>query len=201
MIFDAAGNLYGTTESGGAYDFGTVFELTPKADGSWKEKVLHDFTGGKDEGSPGSLIFDAAGSLYGTTYAGGFHSWGTVFELSPKPNGSWTQRVLHRFTGGQDGAYPFGLIFDQAGSLYGTTLWGGDPNYCTNNPPLGCGVVFKLVPKSNGGWNETVLRYFFDHPGAHPLSELILDATGNLYGTTSGDDSGKRNGTVFEVTP
>ena len=123
LIFDAAGNLYGTTYAGGTYNYGTVFELTPAAGGGWTEKVLHSFSNGTDGGYPvAGLIFDAAGNLYGTTYRGGTYGCGTVFELTPAAGGSWTEKVLYSFGNGTDGAYPdAGLIFDAAGNLYGTT--------------------------------------------------------------------------------
>src|ERR1039458_7566385 len=111
LIFDAAGNLYGTTEQGGAYSHGTVFELTPAAGGGWTEQVLHNFNNnGTDGTNPyAGLIFDSAGNLYGTTAAGG----------------GWTEKVLHSFGNSTDGQYPNGLIFDAAGNLYGTTWEGG----------------------------------------------------------------------------
>jgi uncharacterized repeat protein (TIGR03803 family) len=103
VISDAAGNLYGTTYYGGAYGgstgYGTIFELTPKAGGGWTEKVLHSFNdNGKDGYAPlGSLIFDGAGNLYGTTEFGGVYASGTVFELTPKAGGKWMEKVLHSF--------------------------------------------------------------------------------------------------------
>jgi uncharacterized repeat protein (TIGR03803 family) len=122
LIFDKAGNLYGTTLASGAYGRGVVFKLTPKADGSWREKVLHRFTGGKDGGgSVGSLIFDRAGNLYGTTEASGAYGWGVVFKLTLGSDGKWGEVVLHAFNN-NPGAYPrAGLIFDAAGNLFGTT--------------------------------------------------------------------------------
>src|ERR1019366_8435779 len=121
LIFDAAGNLYGTT-SGGYDDKGTVFELTPAGGGGWTEKLLYSFVNnGTDGASPyAGLIFDAVGNLYGTTYQGGtYYSSGTVFELTPAGGGSWTEKVLHSFGNGTDGANPYyaGLIFDAAGNL------------------------------------------------------------------------------------
>ncbi len=140
LIFDAAGNLYGTTVAGGSSYAGTVFELTPHGNGNWTEKVLHSFSNvGTDGASPfAGLIFDAAGNLYGTTTYGGNHP-GTVFELTPTGGGDWTEKVLHSFSNvGTDGAYPYGgLIFDAAGNLYGTTYLGGTYNY---------GTVFEVTP-------------------------------------------------------
>jgi uncharacterized repeat protein (TIGR03803 family) len=211
LIFDTTGNLYGTTHYGGTGgcsdgDFrgcGVVFKLT--ADGNWTENVLYGFTGGKDGAYPlAGLIFDKAGNLYGTSEHGGNLSYcngagcGVVFKLTPNPGGSWTEKVLRRFTGGRGGAYPLaGLIFDHAGNLYGTTYQGGNLSYCGG---AGCGVVFELARNPNGGWKETVLHRFADHPGALPHAGLILDGAGNLYGTTQGDGT-TTFGSVFEITP
>ena len=130
------GNLYGTTIGGGASDAGTVFELMPPAShgGPWTETVMHAFTGGSDGGYPfGSLIADQ-GNLYGTTFSGGASKAGTVFELTPPAaaGGTWTETVLHAFTGGSDGGYPYagliagkGILDTTIFGLYGTTFAGG----------------------------------------------------------------------------
>ena len=201
-IFDQAGNLYGTTNQGGIGGAGVVFELTENADGKWQEKILHQFTGGADGGNPrSSLIFDQAGNLYGTAAFDGYYGecsygCGVVFELTPKSDGSWTDSVLHSFTGGRDGQYPFaGLTFDKAGNLYGTAEEAGNLTRCSGH---GCGVVFKLTPNANGGWNETVLHTFLDQPNAFPFAGVIFDSAGNLYGTTYGDQ-GTAFGSVFEI--
>jgi uncharacterized repeat protein (TIGR03803 family) len=218
LIFDAAGNLYGTTDAGGIHGGGTVFKLKPNSDGSWTESVLYSFCSVKncaDGGIPfGGLIFDAGGNLYGTTTGGGDvtcnsgNGCGTVFELTQNLDGSWTESVLHSFTGGADGAGPeFGsLIFDAAGNLYGTTAEGGGSTNCSGYVG-GCGTVFKLRPNSDGSWTESVLHRFTNHPAAAPAAGLIFDAVGNLYGTTVGGGSfggkcGDRGcGVVFELTP
>jgi uncharacterized repeat protein (TIGR03803 family) len=202
LIFDSSGNLYGTTTFYGAHDFGTVFELTPHS-GAWTEKVLYDFTGGLYGGNPYSgVIFDAQGNLYGTTPGGGTNEVGVVFKLSPSKKGVWQISLLHSFTGGRDGGYPYygSLIMDAAGSLYGTTGIGGADGY---------GTVFKLA-QSAGKWKETVLHSFTDRDrdGAMPLSGVIFDSAGNLYGTTSkgGDAQGGcfssgGCGVVFKLAP
>jgi uncharacterized repeat protein (TIGR03803 family) len=213
VIFDGAGNLYGTTSEGGNLNqcggsgCGVVFELTPKADGSWKEEVLYGFTGGRDGAAPeASLLFDGSGNLYGTAHSGGNSpqcdpgsGCGVAFELTPDSQGSWKEKVLHSFAG-VDGGIPFAsLVFDKAGNLYGTTAVGGDLRLC-RGPFSGCGVVFELTPNSKGGWKETVLHRFLDHPGADPKAGVILDAAGNVYGTTLGDRT-TTFGSVFEITP
>jgi uncharacterized repeat protein (TIGR03803 family) len=148
VIFDQAGNLYGMTFGGGDDGAGTIFELSPNQDGSWTKSRLYSFTGGKDGGLPfAGLIFDSAGNLYGTTYYGGDDGVGAIFELSPNQDGSWTEKVLHSFTGGKDGALPAAtLIFDQAGNLYGTAEVGADLKPCRTTTVPGCGVVFELTP-------------------------------------------------------
>jgi uncharacterized repeat protein (TIGR03803 family) len=189
LTFDAAGNLYGTTQYGGrgALGSGTVFKLTPNQDGSWTENVLYNFCSlmncldGKDP--YGSLVFDQLGNLYGTTVQGGFNELGVVFKLTPNGGGSWTERVLYRFcslTKCRDGAGPYaGVIFDPAGNLYGTTDGGGT---------VGDGVAFRLMPNRDGTWTESVLHNFCSltdcADGQQPYGGLIFDQSGNLYGTT-----------------
>jgi uncharacterized repeat protein (TIGR03803 family) len=193
LTFDAAGNLYGTTNQGGAYGLGTVFKLAANADGSWTESVLHSFKGSNGAFPAGTLIFDGAGNLYGTTVQGGNgceFGCGVVFELKPGSNGSWTGSVLHSFKG-SDGEYPdAGLIFDKAGNLYGTTNVGGAP---------GLGTVFKLAPNADGSWTESVLHSFDGSDGAAPIAGLIFDGAGNLYGTASSGGSADA-GAVFKLT-
>jgi uncharacterized repeat protein (TIGR03803 family) len=204
LIFDAAGNLYGTTGGGGTYEvYGTVFELTPTAGGGWTEKVLHNFNGTDGAHSYAGLIQDAAGNLYGTTYDGGTYGFGTAFELTRSPRaggGGWTEKVLHNFENdGTDGTGPYaGLIWDAAGNLYGTTVHGGTCD-CPP-PPGGYGTVFELTPTAGGGWTEKVLYSFDGREAWNPSSELIRDAAGNLYGTTPWGGTYTR-GSVFEMTP
>ena len=200
VIIDAAGNLYGTTQSGGTYGFGTAYEMSPVSGGGWAENILHSFSGGSDGSSPqSSLRFDSAGNLFGTT--GGGSGQGMVFELV-HGSGQWTNNALYSFTGGSDGRGPIGLVFDSSGNLYGTTIAGGDAVACYQ----GCGVVYKLSPGS-GTWNQTVLYTFTGVDGQEPRDNgLVLDPAGNLFGTTSyggKTTSGCQNGcgVVFEVTP
>jgi uncharacterized repeat protein (TIGR03803 family) len=193
LIFDSAGNLYGTTSRGGNPGFGTVFELAPDGHGGWKETVLHSFNSWNGYTPLAVLIFDSAGNLYGTTVGGGANNAGIVFELAPDGHGGWNETVLHRFNPfNGDGYAPFsGLIFDSAGNLYGTTAGGGTQGF---------GTVFELAPDGHGGWNETVLHSFDSQDGEAPIAGLIFDAAGNLYGTTErGGAQGM--GTAFELSP
>lgn len=192
LTFDALGNLYGTTQSGGAHNDGAVFQLTPGSGGKWSEKVLHSFTGNADGMSPlGGLIFDTAGNLYGTTSRGALGS-GTVFTLIPGSGGTWKMKVLHTFHGTTGGVPAAGLVLDAAGNLYGTTAEGGVHE---------AGTVFQLTP-SNGSWKFKTIHSFNPngHDGTNPRAALTLDASGNLYGTTH-DGGANRSGIVFQLRP
>jgi uncharacterized repeat protein (TIGR03803 family) len=199
LIFDAAGNLYGTTSVGGNVGgcgspegSGVVFKLAPNPDGTWTESVLHSF-GGDGCFAQGGVIFDSAGNLYGTTSG---NPNGTVFKLAPNPDGTWVESTLYSFFDKADGLYPNGgLVFDAVGNLYGTTYFGGRVHLCNDD---GCGVVFKLTPTSSGSWSETVLRKFLGR-AANPFAPVIFDNKGNLYGTTSSGTG--NNGVVFKITP
>jgi uncharacterized repeat protein (TIGR03803 family) len=197
LIFDAAGNLYGTTYSGGLKELacdefgcGVAFKLAPNQDGSWTQSVLHSFAGSTqgDGAQPTSgLIFDAVGNLYGETGFGGCAGpGGTVFNLTPNSDGTWTEHLLSGCPGG--GQHPGGgLTFDTAGNLYGTALNSDFPE---------CGLVFELTPNGHGGWTDRAIHVFSCTDGNKPSGGLTLDADGNLYGTTSGG-----NGLVFELSP
>jgi uncharacterized repeat protein (TIGR03803 family) len=243
VIFDSAGNLYGTTVDGGAVGPGMVFELSPVGT-SWTETVLYSFCSQPDcadgKNPESDLIMDAAGNLYGTTFFGGGNSGGTVFELSPSgggwieqviydasddiaagvtmdaagniygatsstvfelsPNGSggWNPSVIHAFTGApKDGAVAAGTpVLDRAGNLYGTTERGGAKNF---------GAVYKLSPGKKGNWTEKILHSFKNSraDGNEPWAGVVLDADGNIYGTTvTGGKYGYRHGgygTLFEL--
>jgi uncharacterized repeat protein (TIGR03803 family) len=193
-----------TTVNWGTRISGSVFKLSPNSDGTWTETVLYVFTGGADGSAPnGDLVFDGAGNLYGTTNAGGADRVGTVFKLSPNSDGTWTETVLHSFTGGADGGDPrAGVILDAAGNLYGTTLEGGfKDQFCT----AGCGVVFKLAPNSSGAWTETALYTPSYSPvsstGTGPFGRLTFDAAGNLCGTMAGGFISYAHGLVFKLSP
>ena len=192
LVFDQAGNIYGTTYGGGTGS-GVVYKLTPAGSG-WTESVLYTFAGGSDGASPwAGVTLDQAGNLYGTTAAGGAFGGGTVYELSPSGSG-WTKRTLHSFQQQQDGGNPYaGVILDPAGNLYGATQYGGSG---------GGGTVFEMSP-SGDSWIFTTLYSFIGSGGGHakgPVADLVMDAGGNLYGTTGGDGT-YRFGSVFKLTP
>lgn len=210
LVIDAAGNLYGVAKEGastacvipgpyGGNGCGLVFKLTPNSDGTWKETTIHAFTGGQDGGLPkAGLIFDGAGNLYGTTAYYGSYA-GVAFELTPGANGTWTEKPLHEFLL-DDGTVPMApLIFDASGNLYGTTFVGGSEAVNSD------GVVFELMHNEDGTWTEKAL-FTFSYAGSSgdgPMAGLILDAAGNLYGTTYWGGSGCfiGCGVVFKVTP
>ena len=184
LIMDKVGNLYGATYRGGASDAGIVFKFS-----NFRHVTpLYTFTGGVDGGNPyhGKLVRDPKkGYLYGTTSAGGTSNLGTIFKV----NLHGQETVLHSFIGGADGQYPYaGVVADAAGSLYGSTSQGGTSNH---------GTVFKL----NKFGKETVLFNFTGGAdGGSPYSALIMDARGNLYGTSSAGGASSL-GTVFKVIP
>ena len=185
LVMDSLGNLYGTTYSGGAGNNGVVFELAREKDGSWTEQVIHLFNGKNGLLPNSGVIFDAAGTLYGTTIGGGTYNGGVVFQLSPGANGTWSEKVLHNFGSTKDGHGPeAGLILDKQGNLYGTATFGGIGGSCY----LGCGIVFQLKRCKNGRWTERILHAFTNNyaDGYYPSATLTIDATGKLYGTTAG---------------
>ena len=199
LIFDNAGNLYGTTLGGGGLGdctpggCGTVFKLIPNNAG-WTEEVLYGFN--SQPPNP-SLVFDKRGNIYGTTNLDGTALCGTVFELTPD-DGRWTAEVLHNFTGGSDGCWPLaGPIIDKYGNLYGTTSAGG----ISGCGGYGCGTVFELT-RDNGKWTEKVLYAFTGgKDGSGPAAGLTIDGSGNLYGGGAGGDTMCGCGIVFELIP
>jgi uncharacterized repeat protein (TIGR03803 family) len=211
LLMDQSGNLYGTTQWGGARRRGTVFELA-LVDGEYTESVLYSFCsrGGKsctDGQQPlDSLIMGPSGELYGTTFRGGDYGDGTVFQLSPAAaSGPWTERVLYSFcaaSGCSDGALPeAGLTANPSGELYGTT-YGGGTGYD------GSGVIFELVPNADKTkWAERVLYNFCSRGGSrctdggNPAGGVTTDASGNLYGQTERGGASGSWGTVYELIP
>ena len=246
VVFDKAGNIYGTTSSGGEYGHGSVFELSPARGGTYTETVLYSFCpvqppfcpdgAGPDDG----VIFDNAGNLYGTTVSGGSYGNGAVFELSPSGVG-WTESLLHSFEGENDGRTPeSGLAMDTAGNLYGNTSFGGsggngggtvyelglngfnvlyslasgyysaaDRVTLDSSGNLyetvalggfwGCGQVLELA-NTGGNWTYIDLWDFTgSNDGCNPSGSVVLDSSGNLYGTAEGGNNGY--GVVWEITP
>jgi uncharacterized repeat protein (TIGR03803 family) len=215
LVFDKAGNLYGTTQygggSGGYNTFGTIFELSPPSSGSgtWTETILYRFQSSPDAEYPnGGLVIDSKGNLYGTTIGGGSCGDGTVFQLSPPASsgGAWTEQVIYSFKDnckGQtnnDGSAPFaGLAMYTDGSLYGTTLHGGSS---------ASGTVFKLTPPAVGksNWTEKILYSFTGgNDGGNPWAPVTINH-GNVYGTAAYGATSVCNyyfagcGTVFELS-
>jgi uncharacterized repeat protein (TIGR03803 family) len=196
LTIDDHGNLYGMTPTGGAFGVGTIYQLHPNQQG-YKFRVIHTFTGGLDgsSGSAGRMIFDDARNLYGAATVGGAFGNGVVFQLRLR-DGQWDLRTLYSFKGSPDAGFPYGgLIFDQAGNLYGTTYYDGA------NELLGS--VYQLAPGPHGTWRERVLYSFQGGTdGSNPISSLVFDSSGNMYGTTSeGGALGCSCGTVFKMTP
>lgn len=197
VIVDSSGNLYGTAELGGAASShcqdgcGVVYKLTPNADGTFSQTILHTFlldADVMDGGYPNpGLLLDAQGNLYGTALAGGPTKkgcggvgCGIVFKLSPESGGTWTETVLYSFTGGADGTSPAGIAFDASGNIYGVTDQGGSACFTGYT----CGVVFKLAPTSSGPWTDSIVYSFKGLADGGFPNSIITDSSGNLYGTT-----------------
>ena len=191
LVFDHAGNIYGTTENGGGVacsgsGCGTVFELSAVA-GGWRESVLYAFSGSDGANPYAGVVFDRAGNLYGTTKLGGPAANGTVFRLSSNGSG-WIEGVVYGFAGQNDGYWPVGgLIFDPSGNLYGTTISGG---------ANGGGIAFAITPTGS----ENAVFSFVGGPSGGVYGSLTTDAAGNLYGITY-DDGAFGNGAVFKLSP
>jgi uncharacterized repeat protein (TIGR03803 family) len=209
VVFDAFGNLYGTTASGGTTGFGVVFELLPPATagGPWTESILYNFQGGVTDGATpsGGVVFDSAGNLYGVTANGGsgeqeydFDSTGIAYKLtpSPTPGAPWTETILHHFLARAGVVHPVGaLVFDGKGNLYGASEGGTSIGHS-----LGAAAYKLASPVSGSGeWNQTLL-YSFGGPDDGPQSGLTFHNSGRLYGTT--ETAGAYDGgTVFELVP
>lgn len=209
LIQDAKGNLYGATMNGGTgTGNGTVYRLTPRSRGGWKETVLYSFNASPDGSDPEMpfLAMDGHGALYGTTPLGGAHGNGIVFKLV-RGRPRWKEQILYAFGGGPDGGAPIGgVTIDAKGNLYGTTHSGGDAN-------CNCGVVYELIRGRRGAWTQSILHSFTGIPqgyqchtiydGSDPSrSAVALDSAGNLYGTThDGGEACENGGTVWELAP
>jgi uncharacterized repeat protein (TIGR03803 family) len=192
VTVDSRGDVYGMTPTGGANGLGTVYKIHRHA-GTRSFQVIHTFTGGADGsgGSAGRMLL-LHGRLYGAATAGGTYGSGVVFELTPTRVGEWNFRALYSFRGQPDGSFPYGaLLRDVSGNIYGTTYYGG-----TN----GIGAVFELSPQPVGEWDERLIYSFqAGSDGNSPISNLVFDNAGNLYGTTSAGGLG--SGTIFELSP
>lgn len=196
----ANGRLYGTTYSGGAAGFGTIFELAPAAGGGWTRTVIHDFAGGADGARPAAgVVAGTDGALFGTTQLGGTSDGGTVYRLVPPAAGAgqWTKQVLYRFQAATDGANPLAqLTFDRtSGALYGSLSTGAGPS--------NAGAIFKLAPPDPGGsvWTQTTLyRFTGGANGVGPRGALALDTSGAIYGTTY-TGGGQNKGQAFKLKP
>lgn len=212
LVADSSGNLYGQdAQNSNESPYGRIFGV--KLGAKWIERDLYDFTGGDDGavlndslgGAPiteSPIVFDSFGNILGMTYAGGAFpcvvtgdqvGCGVVFELTNN-NGTWSEQVIHAFSGPPDGAQPEGgLTFDPlTGNYYGTTQYGGD-SVCN------CGTVFELSPSDDGTWTESVI-YTFTTAGL-PYGGVIVDAQGNLYGTNFGDRNARGEyGYIYEIS-
>jgi uncharacterized repeat protein (TIGR03803 family) len=184
LIFDQFGDIYGTSADYLQFgSLGTVFKLAPSG-GGWVKSDAYRFSGSDGEYPAAGVIFDQSGNLYGTTYNGGAHGYGTIYQLTPSGSG-WTENVVYSFQNGSDGAdVAAGLIFDKAGNLCGAATTGGSG---------GGGTVFELTPSG-----LSVLYSFTGSAG--PSTSLIMDTAGNLYGTTV-QDGAYGAGNVFKLTP
>lgn len=192
VTVDRSGNVYGMTPTGGTYGVGTIYKIHPHAR-SWEFQVIHTFTGGDDgaTGSAGRMLLQH-GRLYGAATVGGLYGSGVVFELTPTAVGEWDFRVLYSFHGQPDGSFPYGaLLRVSSGKIYGTTYYGGEN---------GIGAVYELSPRPVGEWDGRVIYSFqTGSDGNSPISNLVRDVAGNLYGTTS--EGGLGSGTIFKLAP
>jgi uncharacterized repeat protein (TIGR03803 family) len=208
LVRDSVGNLYGVTQNGGITGTGcgvttpnpgcgVVFRLHPTTTGGWAETVLHRFTGTDGGTSFAGLVQDSKGNFYGATSVGGSAGRGTVFKLSHTSTG-WKEIVLHSFTGGADGAEPMmfqtALTLDGLGNIYGSAYSGGSST-------VNAGVIFELIPQTSGAWTEKILHTFQSGAdGSEPLTGVILDKSGNVYGTTLKGGTQLGSGVVFKLT-
>jgi uncharacterized repeat protein (TIGR03803 family) len=195
LAFDSQGNLYGSVVETNRVG-GNVFRLSPQSNGTWSETLIHKFTSSNGDGylPRGGVILDSKGNIYGTTSQGGLQNDGIVYELSPNGSGGYSETIVFTFTGQSTGSSPYSApTLDANGNLFGTTF-GGGTNFV--------GIVYELT-KSGNKWNETVLHNFGAPDGSAP-NGVVVDAKGNLYGTTEGGGSGCNNpgcGIVYELTP
>lgn len=182
------GKLYGTTVFGGRHGLGCVYALTPSGSG-YTEKVLFSFDNANGSKPGGNVAVGAHGDLFGEAVIGGANQNGVAFELVPAGSGSYTEKVLHTFTGGADGGQPIGApVLDARGDVFGVTQFGGTG---------GQGVIYELTPSASGH-TERVLHSFASGAG-QPQAGLTMTSTGTLFGTLYGASAVNTNGTVFRL--
>lgn len=195
LTMDAAGNLYGVTNIGGANDAGYVFELSSTSTGRWNLTTLYSFgvyTGPGPAVPFSGVVFDSAGNLYGVSANGGTEGSGTVYELSPSVGGGWTETTLVNFPSSCSPAClpESGITVDSSGNIFGTAAATGT-----------IGTSYEVSPNGDGTWTLSILHNFGGGTdGAYPGSGTLLDVSGNLYGTTLEGGGAKGRGTVFEIT-
>jgi uncharacterized repeat protein (TIGR03803 family) len=177
FIADPAGNLFGVT-------LGTVYELSPISGGGWQYHTIATLPGGLNESTGGNLVRDPSGNLYGGTVNGGANLCGSVYELSPHPGAPWSFKVLHEFDCRDGADAAFTMVLDASGNLYGDAFGGG---------AFDDGIVFELSPGAGGSWTYRALHDFSPTDGNGPMTGLIFDSAGNLYGANQE--------TVFKLTP
>ncbi len=201
LYFDSAGNIYGTTQSGGlrtgsdcSYTgCGTVFKLTKNSDGQWTESILYQFTGNTDGERPsGGVVLDASSNIYGGT-SHGDNGDGNLYQLIPNGHGGYTENTIITYNG-RNGTEPnvamqgSNFLVDASGNLWGTTYMGG---------ATGNGTIFKLVPGANPAYTD-VYDFQGTSDSGTPIGTLVSDAAGNIYGATTG--GGSNLGTIYELT-
>jgi uncharacterized repeat protein (TIGR03803 family) len=200
VAFDANGNLDGATSQGGGgpcstgpygLGCGTIFQMVPSS-GTWTENVLYRFQGSDGNIPFDALIFDAAGNLYGAANLGGANGDGSIFQLTQGSGGTWTETTLFSYSSNEDGADPGGgVTMDSSGNIYGTSFEAGAHD---------AGTVIELTPASGGGYTSSLIFSFSGRGGSGPDGNLLLDASGNIYGTV-GYGGAKGDGLVFKITP
>lgn len=194
LVPGPSGTFYGVSNDGGLahcdLGCGTVFQLSPSSGGTWTETVLHIFTGSDGIWPQSGLVVGPSGNLYGTTYYGGptygsgaclGNGCGVVFEISKNSQNTWVETTLYAFNGGTDGSNPTALALGKSGDLIGATVAGGN-SACSS----GCGVIFRVARNSSGAWQESSLLDFAGgFTGQYPLG-ILLDSSGNIFGTAGG---------------
>jgi uncharacterized repeat protein (TIGR03803 family) len=199
VVLGNASQIYGTAANGETRHDGFVFSFNRLSVTGWTELFLHTFTGGDDGTNPAApLTLDAAGNLYGLTSTGGAYGDGTLYKLTPNQHSfGWTKSVLYSFGDLSETAEPH-LIIDASGNIYGATYEGGLYGY---------GTVYKLSQNQDGTWSQSVLYNFqgINHGDGESVDgALVLDAAGNIYGTTLQGGSGCNGygcGIIFKLTP